>query len=721
MKKPDMKLVALFFCVVAANSSAMSATPVPVRGELCVKEQRHCIQWPSERDRLSTDVVGQPFVFVAEGARSVVVGLVPKEIAEFQPAATDGGLAALKFHPLSRKHAATPVTLRVEQAKPPISWVHTMQPREASSVRELRLPDGAYTLVLTADRHFPLQRELRVRSDATTALGELSLREAPVMTGRVVDKKTGEPLANAIILAAENQTLATTDAAGMFEISLIDEGLREIVVEAPGRAPKHVNLRDAITASSLGDIAVSQAGVGVVNLAFPESVRKKVTVTVMDTADPNEHVIVASAPVEPNETQARFEELEPGRYIAIVEGENALERFAVDLPIVAGESNEQTATIRPSPIVIRTRLGDEALPDATVQVTHMTSEWKTEVHTDSAGEYGAVLWQPGTFLGALTAAQVPQPHVVFAEIGATDTTWELTVPDRRIVGRVIDRDSSRPIAAASLVLSTQTTSGDITKINVGATTREDGSFEFTAVKPGRQTMTVTARGYVRPEPVEFLVEEHDRRIERILELTAGVTHHLRIRNSQGAPLAGAAAYAVSGDAVVGNAFSDASGEAALPVPSRVPVAAYVFPRDGSFAVVRLPAIGDGEDSQEISVTVPPALASLLVSVKDSSGQPIEGVWCLVRYEGEFLLPSVLAIQRPWRPSGDGGDAILPQLPSGYYELWPYRSVNEALAIIGAGGQSPLRLGLQVSPGLNRATLELRPTSNNLPVALRTFR
>jgi hypothetical protein len=623
----------------------------------------------------------------------------------FEPETNGPGGASLRIQPLDRKYATAPITLRLERANPPASWTYTMQPRDVSSLRELHIPPGSYSLLLTADKHLPLKLTVAVSADAPARLGALALREAPVMTGRVIDKGSREPVPNAAILASQGETLAVTDAGGMFEFILVDQKLEEIVIEAPERAPKRVELRSALTASSLGDILVSRGGTAIVNIEFPESVREQVRVVVMDTSDPNEYVVIGETTIESHESSARFEDLEPGRYVAIVEGDNALERFSIDLPVDPGRSVEQIAKIRPNRIVVKTLFGDGPLPDGTVHVTHTNAGWKTEIHTNASGEFEGILWQPGTFLGAVSAAALPQPHIAFEELSAGDTSWELVVPNRRIVGRVLDRKTGQAIAGVSLNLSTRTRAA---RLNVGATSAEDGSFEFTAVKPGIQVLTAAATGYLRPDPLEFTVAENDSRIERVLELSKGAGHTLHVRNAGGAAIAGATVYAVAGAAVVATAATDSSGTASLPVPPGVSVAALVFPQEGAFSILRLPSVGADAPGEEFTVTVSPPLASLALTAKDPSGKPIGELSFLVRYEGEFLPPAVLSMQRRWMPTSEAGEAILQLLPTGFYELWPYRAVDEALAIIGAGGISPLRLGVQVSPGMNRAAFNLRP-------------
>lgn len=692
---------ALLLCAIRTATPAPAAEDPQKAGTLCIQREA-CIQWPSESERLRAESSDRTFVFVQKNSRTIVFDIVPSDIASFDPTLARGA-AMLRILPRARHHASTPLTLRVHQTAPPRTWSHMLDPGQDTSIRELRLPVGAFTLELLADGYKPVKRTLTTREEDAVHLGNLTMQEAPVITGQVVDRATGEPLATAVILSPDQKTLALPDAMGRFSITLVDEELQAVRVEAPGRAPRIVGLDNMLTASSLGIIELSVAGGALIKVVFPETAPAKVDITIVDTTDPNEHVTIARHTVPPHETEARFEHLEPGEYIVIVKGGTALERVGAKISVEAGSVNEKTVAIRPRPIVVTTLLGTNPLPAATVHITHTTAGWTTELQTDAGGEFVGPIWQDGDLLAAVSTATMPQPHVTIDSVRAAVGKWELAVPDRRIVGRVVDQQTSRPIPNARLALSTRS---EAATLNVDATTREDGTFEFMAVRPGRQTLSVTADGYLRPQPLAFMVEPGDQRVERLFQLASGVARRLLVRTSQGAPVVGATVYAVAADNVIASAATDASGIAELPVPADASVTAYAFPREGSFGIARLPRETETA-ADPVAVMIPPALANLHVMVRDPSGAPIPDVRCVVRYDGEFLPVSLLRLHRLAQPSTDDGSTTLPRLPVGYYELWPYRSPQEALAIIAANGESPLRLGLRVGPGLNRATFELR--------------
>ncbi|HEX6097330.1 MAG TPA: carboxypeptidase regulatory-like domain-containing protein [Thermoanaerobaculia bacterium] len=697
-------LRALFLGVLIAAAAPLPAEPSPLpgeSGELCVDGQKPCLRWPSERERVAASSGGRPFVFAADGARTLLFGVVPADPATLDPAATAraSAVARLRIVPARRRPPDAPVVVQLKRKDPEVSWAYPIAPRQVSALRELRMPAGAFELRVLAGGHLPLTQTFAVR-DAAVDLGSLTLREAPVLTGRVIDRDTHEPLPAAVILSPDLQTLATPDATGSFSIAMTDETLRALRVEAPGRVPRTIPVEPSPGPRSLGDIELSEAGGAIVRLAFPDSAPEKVTVSIVDTSNPNESVVLTRRVVQPHETEARFEQLEPGQYAVVVEGDGALERFALPVEIEAAAVAEQTATIRPRAIVVKTMLGAKPLPAANVQVSHMGNRWRTDLRTDADGELSGALWQGGRLLAAVSTAAIPQPHIVIDDVDAAVQTWELVVPDRRIVGVVVDQKTARPIPDAHLQLRTR--SGD-SSLSFSATTREDGTFEFTAVRPGQQTLSVSANGYLRPQPVEFLVGSTDERVERLVELTAGRNQRLSVQTAQGVPIAGADVYAAAGAYVVSSASTDPMGVVDLAVPPDVPAVAYVFPREGSFAIARLPQSESA--AAPTVVRVPPAQAGLHAEVKDPEGAPIPGVQFLMRYEGEFL-PLLLVRQR--RLLQPDGNPAPPRLPVGYYELWPVRTEQEALAIIAADGQSPVRLGLHVVPGMNRATLELKP-------------
>ena len=82
-------------------------------------------------------------------------------------------------------------------------------------------------------------------------------------------------------------------------------------------------------------------------------------------------------------------------------------------------------------------------------------------------------------------------RVAIAESQATAPTISRTIPADEAVlqGRVVEANSARPIAGATVLVMGPSSAQDVK-------TNDDGRFEVSGLKPGSYTLNVRARGFV---------------------------------------------------------------------------------------------------------------------------------------------------------------------------------------------------------------------------------
>ncbi|MEA2465518.1 MAG: CarboxypepD reg-like domain, partial [Acidobacteriota bacterium] len=124
-----------------------------------------------------------------------------------------------------------------------LRWEVPVAERQFGEPVVLAIPKGAYSVEVTAAH--------AIRHRSTLTVGDeplrltVQLQPLPILSGVVKDKRTGGPLAGAVIVAGDGAE-AVTDAAGMFRIELDPERWPErVTVEALGFATKTVNVPGA--------------------------------------------------------------------------------------------------------------------------------------------------------------------------------------------------------------------------------------------------------------------------------------------------------------------------------------------------------------------------------------------------------------------------------------------------------------------------------------------
>jgi hypothetical protein len=134
---------------------------------------------------------------------------------------------------------------------------------------------------------------------------------------------------------------------------------------------------------------------------------------------------------------------------------------------------------------------------------------------------------------------------------------------------------------------------------------------------------------------------------------------------------------------------------------------YVIPTGGSFAIAHV-ALDSPTIEHGIDITVPDARSALVIRAHDQQGAAMEGVRFVIRYNGEVLPVPIMSLLRyvqhiDYRTT-TAGEARVNGLPGGLYELWAYRTPQEADRLTIDPSRYPVSLQLAVAEGTYEAEL-----------------
>jgi hypothetical protein len=228
-------------------------------------------------------------------------------------------------------------------------------------------------------------------------------------------------------------------------------------------------------------------------------------------------------------------------------------------------------------------------------------------------------------------------------------------------------------------------------------TKEDGSYEILASKPGTYSLRVASPQHAA-SATDVVLTQEDRIRKQDITLERGIVVPLEIVSAAGTPLPGAAILeGVQPDRVNPQFMSAADERGRYELRGRAGESRvlYVVPRDGSFAVVRVQVPRTNTEARAQQVVVLPGSSALRVRTTDAGGKPVPAS-VLLRWNGEFIPGAILRfVTKDSSGTRESGEAVLPRLPAGAYEVWALGAREEEAALIAAGGTSrtPVRVGL----------------------------
>jgi Carboxypeptidase regulatory-like domain len=429
-------------------------------------------------------------------------------------------------------------------------------------------------------------------------------------------------------------------------------------------------------------------------VATIDGVQGDVAVTLQRLGDDGRRVDVAHRQAAKS---VQFDDLESGTYVVSVRGGGPLAVAATKLNLGGGERRRVTMAIHPVPLDWSVSFAGRPLAGTKLAFTNLTTQWRAEATTDAAGRVAAELWQPGQVLVTASGGALKASFSDTVELRGGH--FDFVVPDRQVRGRIVDASSGRGVPRALVFL--RTSHGEM-KSNPRTTTDADGAFLFNAVAPGAQHLTVLAADYLIPDAVDFTTKEGDppRQVDVVLD--TGAPRALRVVMHDGRPAAGAELDAAVGGEIRAITYTNPDGRANVPLPRGGEAKVFVVPREGAFAVV------GARDADR--VTLPPASSSLRIVARSTDGEPLPNVELLMAFNGAVVPPAVarrLATVQGLKLITNGdGEAVLRNIPPGWYQFWPYRGEEEVQAIL-ASSLLDAPIALNVKTGENVVAVDFQ--------------
>jgi hypothetical protein len=585
------------------------------------------------------------------------------------------------------------------------TWRVVLGRSELERLRRIELPPGAFQLQVHLAHHLPGWRTLRL-AGAGVDLGAVVLPRLPIVSGEVRRRGQG-PIANARIGLGEGRS-AVTDDAGRFQAEIDTMWPAEIAVSAAGMGTCVVPLPLMQTTTVLRPIELDPGST--LRVAVQRNAEKgPLEVVLARTQDNSTPLPLAKMRIPKGKTDALFRDLASGNYTVTVAGSEPLQRLAVKAVLGAGDRQTIKIPLREAFVHGRLTRGGEPLEGAEVVFDQVETRALATIRSGPDGRFTSAIWEQGDFDVSITGADMAAPHTLRSKVeGFPLIELAYDVPDRRIAGRVVDEHGGA-VSGATVWLRSGTLDYAPT---VSVKSSADGRFELVGAYAGPQVLSTNVEGRLLPDDLSFAMAEGEHRREVELVAAQGFPRRVTVMQANGAPAVGATLVVATGSHLRSSSNSDLEGRAVLATPPEEESVLYVFPKEGSLFIRRLPRpLDDANATAPLLVELPKGESTVEVATLLDDGGAMPPVKLLMRFNGELVPPEVA--QEAERQQGfllhtDGrGTATLAHVPSGLYELWPYRSEREAEAILASATAMKAPITVNAVTGENKATVTFR--------------
>jgi Carboxypeptidase regulatory-like domain len=435
-----------------------------------------------------------------------------------------------------------------------------------------------------------------------------------------------------------------------------------------------------------------------------------VEATIRGTAQPVEvHLLLRAAneqwqevahEVLPAATRdVRFDGLAPGVYQLLVNGPQPTERLATKVVLGTNDVRRTVIAVEPFDLTGTITIGGVLLGTAELVLRHEELQWRAGIAVDREGTFRVPMWQRGTFTYVLRAPALTTQYTDAVELAGDAPAFRLDIPEARITGRVRDAKSGAPIAEALVLLQTNTGEDEH---HVRLQTGAQGELDFTGVKEGKHIVTVVAPNYVQPDPIAFELDAKTRLRELDVRVDPGRPVAVLVTDAAGDPVVDATVFALAGTRLASRTTTDEGGRARVAALTGEEATLVVVARNAGFGVVRV--LRDA-GSERVRIELPRPSSSLHIQARTTGDAVMPQFSLLLRYNGTLLPPAIgeelATLQRLLLGTDENSDVVLRSIPAGNYELWPYRTDEEAEAILSTADAVEAPIRVEVRPGENR--------------------
>lgn len=695
-----MRLAAAVFLALA--TAPYMAAAEPVRGEFCAGaapcREMTCGQ------TIEPEPEARTYTFARSAAARYDIGILGGGTTRIP---CDGKVSVeLHLEVPSLPHGAVVSLTIAATSDEKASWRIRLTERELKAPIQLSGPAGAYTLRFESDRHKPLVKTIEL--GATTTVLNAKLEAFPALTGRVIDRSTGVPIAGVLITGEPKFGRAVSNAAGQFSLSLDpNDWPKTLTFSAGGYAELVIPAPPARTNAAIGDVGVSRGGSIVVQLQEPKA-GDVATLELYRMLNDGRRLgpLVRSVHLEKGADSriSKFENVEPGDYVVMAVGGEMCEKLAEPVVVTSAAESQLPLSVIPFQLRVKARSQGEALPNAHVAIRNRDMFWTAEINADDSGIAAVTLWQGGRFNATVDSSGTPYLERRVIERNE-DTEWVIDIPALEVTGVVLDAATGQPIPRAGVALTMESAQGYQMSVHTDA--GPDGTFRFAPVSYGEHTLKAAARGYPVRE-LTYTFKEPEMRHSVTVKLDSAPPIRLSVTDSHGNPIADARALQFNGLTRRGLASTDGGGTVDVLVPPGEMRDVFVVPRDGSLAFVRLAA-----PARDMTLTVPDGGSRLVLRAETDGGKAIPNVAVVARYNGIVIpyevLVALMARQGRQTASDAQGQIVFDHMPAGVYEFWPVGSVAELHEVaVGAGPNAPVRIA--AGPGENVAVMTFEPAA-----------
>lgn len=659
--------------LLAVVTLSLTAQPAPPPGRFCIGAPgsdllaADCRDVTGDAIEVAADVKTRAWAHLDGARKTLTLGTLPPDATKIAIAGKPGALLSIGGAANRDWPAATTLTLASKQSQ----WTVTIPAKEAVALRGIAAADGTYDLRLAAPHHFPFERKgTKFSAGVPTPLGELRLQPLPRLRGSFVDKE-GSPLADVRITTPDGKLLATSDATGEVAEELQEQLPERLFARRDGLANKTLELSKSADVD-LGRVVMTTGATLTIDVERKDYAGP-LTASLIRTHEHTRGKRTTFASQQIDEKSSRFvlPDLEARDYILILRGEEPLQ--TVMKPLSLGEAETKSITIALDSYRVRGSVhrGADPYDNGTVGFTQGNAEWFAETKTDAQGRFTSEAW----FKGRVSVVVEPAPGARYRtvrEVTAPLNEWDIQLPDRKITGIVVDKATGRPLPKALLSLRYELHGPDRISGAQSVKLRDDGTFELDLLEPGSFELEARLEPFLpKMERVELTAADRERSVR--LELEEGTTIRVQVLDATGRPPLSAEIFGVRADhrRMGGRWPVDANGMATIALQADEVKTLWALTQYDTFAQFTVRAAEAG--TKPVAVSLPPAVATLVIRAVRQDGTPVAGVHIFMRHNGVFLDNDVrdyFAGRRgtPMRTGSDGTITLVP-MPAGAYEVW----------------------------------------------------